>query len=136
MNTGPVSPQVKILRLYYAATALFIVLDYWFGINVRLAGLEQAPAWRGPYYLLCFACLCLMYWRPAWSPWIATAESLLTLSMLIINMALRVMIVTDAMLETGRGFVSMGEIGNFMLASGVAYVAYWSGVRTVRRDIS
>jgi len=44
--------------------------------------------------------------RPAWSSYIGAPESLLTLSLLIISMAMRVMVVTDEMIEEGRGFVT------------------------------
>ena len=75
-----------------------------------------------------------MYWRPSWSGWIATGESLITLSLLIISMALRVTIVTDEMIENGRGAVTMSEIVNFIIASGAAYVAYMRGARNIRGD--
>jgi hypothetical protein len=58
-------------------------------------------------------------------------ESLATLVALIINMALRSMIVTDAMLESGMGFVTMPEIINFVIAGGAAYVSYLQGVRSI-----
>lgn len=131
MSTAPVSIQVRLLWLYYAATALFILLDYVLNVNVRLASLESYPTARASYYVFCFACLGLMVWRPAWSTWIATGESLVTLSMLIISMALRVMIVTDDMIETGRGAVTVAELLNFMIASGAAYVAWMRGANTL-----
>lgn len=135
MTSTPVTTQVSLLRVYYAATALFIFLDYFLNINIRLAALEQAPAWRALYYVFCFVCLGLMYWRPSWSAWIATGESLITLSLLIISMALRVTIVTDEMIENGRGAVTMSEIVNFMIASGAAYIAYMRGARNIRGDL-
>ncbi len=134
MNATPVESQFSLLRLYYAATAVFIALDYFLNINIRLAALEQAPSWRALYYLFCFACLGLMYWRPAWSAWIATGESLIALSMLIISMALRVTIVSDAMIESGRGAVTMSEVINFMLVSGATYLAYVRGAKRAMSD--
>jgi hypothetical protein len=101
-----------------------MLLDYFLHINIRLVALDQAPAWRAIYYAFCLACLALMVWRPGWSGWVAATESLLTLSLLIINMALRVTMVTDAMIESGSGAVTMSEIVNFMLSSGAAYLAY------------
>ena len=49
-----------MLRIYYAATLLFVLLDYFLHINVRLAFLEAWPEMRALYYLLCFVCLGLM----------------------------------------------------------------------------
>ena len=99
----------KILIAYYAATVLFLLLDYGFGVNVRVAFLESAPGLKMTYYLVCFACLAFMLWRPALTTFVGVAESLATLVALIINMALRSMIVTDAMLESGTGFVKIGR---------------------------
>ena len=123
--------QRKILVVYYAATALFLSLDYGFGVNVRVAFLESAPGIRLAYYAVCFVCLALMLWRPGWTTIVAAVESLATLVALIINMASRSMIFTDAMLESGSGFVTMPEIINFLIAGGAAYVSYMRGLRSL-----
>jgi hypothetical protein len=126
--------SVKLLRVYYAATLLFVILDYFLNINVRLAFLEAWPEMRALYYLLCFACLGLMFWRPAWNLWIGTTESMLSLSLLIVTMGVRVMTMSEQMLRTGSGWVTMSEIMNFVIVSGVAYVAYMRGVHAVKRE--
>ena len=114
--------------VYYAATALFLALDFGFGINVRVAFLESLPGLRLGYYAVCFACLALMIWRPAWTTAVGVVESLATLIALIFSMALRSMIVTDQMLETGIGFVTMPELVNFLIAGSAAYFSYAKGV--------
>jgi hypothetical protein len=119
----------NILLVYYAATALFVSLDYGFGINVRAAFLETAPGLRTGFYLVLFGCFALMIWRPHWTTLIGIVESLATLIALIINMALRSMVVTDTMLETGTGFVTMPEIINFLIAGGAAYFSYVQGIK-------
>lgn len=124
----------KILIVYYAATALFLSLDYGFGINVRVAFLDSEPGLRLGFYAALFACFLLMLWRPNWSTVIGGVESLLTLAALIINMALRSMIVTDAMLESGTGFVTMPELINFMIAGGAAYVSYQRAIHALAHN--
>jgi len=119
----------NVLIVYYAATALFVSLDFGFGINVRAAFLEGTPGLRVGYYILLFACFALMIWRPQWSTLIGTIESLATLVALIINMAMRSMVVTDQMIETGTGFITMPEIINFFIVGGAAYVSYTQGFR-------
>ena len=69
-----------------------------------------------------------MLWRPRWSSHIGAAESLLTLSLLIISMAMRVMIVTDEMIEEGRGFVAVNELLNFAISGSIVYVSLMRGV--------
>lgn len=121
----------NILVIYYAATAVFLSLDYGFGINVRAAFLEDMPDLRMGYYLVLFGCFGLMLWRPQWSMFVGVIESLATLIALIFNMALRSMVVTDQMLETGAGFVTMPEIVNFLIVGGAAYVSYMQGARAL-----
>ena len=121
----------NILIIYYAATAVFLTLDYGFGINLRAAFLEDMPGLRMGYYLVLFGCFGLMLWRPQWSTFVGVVESLATLIALIFNMALRSMVVTDAMLETGTGFVTMPEIINFIIVGGAAYVSYLQGTKAL-----
>jgi hypothetical protein len=55
---------------------------------------------------------------------------------LIINMALRSMIVTDAILETGSGVVTMAEIINFVISGFVAYFCWQRNLsRLIRKKI-
>lgn len=136
VNASESNATRRIMVLYYAATAVFLVLDYAAGINVRLAFLDTLPALRAAYYGVCFGCLALMTWRPAWTVFVAAFESLVTLSALIISMGVRIMVVTDQMIETGRGFVSFQEIVNFILAGGIAYIAWVKGLNQLKREIA
>jgi hypothetical protein len=122
----------KLLVLYYAATMLFVVLDFALDINIRLAFLESLPTARIGYYGVCFSCLGLMLWRPGWTVPISAFESLVTLSALIISMAMRTLLATDHVLDTGTGFITMPEIYNFLISGGMAYVAWFHGVRQLK----
>ena len=122
----PLSKQV--LKVYYAGTAVFLLLDYVFQVNVRLAFLDAWPTWRFAYYCACFGLLAAIVWRPAWAEVLGVIESLVTLIALILSMAVRVMFVTDGMIETGTGFVTTQEIVNFMLAGGVAWLSWHRGM--------
>lgn len=122
----------KILVLYYAATVIFLVLDFTYGFNVRLAFLEPYPEGRIAYYGVCLVCLGLMLWRPRWTVLISAFESLITLSALIIGMGMRTLLVTDRMLETGGGLVTMPEIYNFLLSGAVAYIAWVRGITELK----
>ena len=120
-----------ILIAYYAGTALFLVLDYVLSLNVRLAFLETQPVLKAIYYAALLACLVAIILRPAWTAVVSVVESLVTLVGLIFNMALRSMIVTDAMIETGMGFVTPQEIVNFILAGGIAYISWMRGMQAL-----
>ena len=56
-------------------------------------------------------------------------ESVVTLAALIINMALRSMMVTHDVFAAEAGPVTMAEIVNFLIAGGAAYVSYVQGIR-------
>lgn len=122
----------KLLVLYYGATIVFLVLDYAMGFNIRIAFLEPYPVARLAYYGVCFTCLALMLWRPAWTVLISAFESIVTLSALIIGMGMRTLLLTDRMLETGAGLVTMPEIYNFIISGSIAYVAWIRGINSLK----
>ncbi len=119
----------RLLPWYYAATALFLVLDYVFDINIRVAFLESLPAARVGYYAVCFCCLGLMTWRPAWATLIGTFESLVTLIALIFGMAVRVLIPNDAIFAENATIVTAQEIFNFLISGSIAYLSWVKGLR-------
>lgn len=121
-----------MLLLYYAATVVFLVLDLALDFNMRVAFLEPYPAARMAYYGVCFACLGLIIWRPSWAEIIGAFESLVTLVALILSMGMRTMLLTDTMLETGTGYVTLPEILNFILSGSIAYFAWVRGVSHLR----
>ena len=122
----------RVLPWYYAATGLFLLLDYGLGINVRIAFLDEMPTARMAYYGICFACLALMTWRPGWATLIGTVESLATLVALILSMAIRVMIPNDAIFEENAAFLTAQEIFNFLISGSVAYFSWLQGLQKLR----
>jgi hypothetical protein len=120
--------STKLVTGYYGATVIFVVLDYLLDFNIRLIFLDDWPGWRAFYYGVCLSLFGIMLWRPSWSSYIGAVESLLTLSLLIISTAVRVMIVTDEMIEEGRGFVTVNELLNFGIAGTITYVSLMQGV--------
>ena len=129
------SPASRVLVWYYAATAAFLLLDYMIDLNVRLAFLDAWPAARAAYYGFCFVCLALMIRRPEWTTLIGAFESLVTLVALIFSMAIRTLVVTDQMIESGTGYVTVEEIVNFMLAGSIAYLSWIKGISRLRDEI-
>jgi ABC-type transport system involved in cytochrome c biogenesis permease subunit len=134
MRDVSVINSAKMLRVYYAATLIFVILDYYMNINVRLAFLEAWPEMRAIYYLLLFVCLGLMILRPGWSLWIGTVESMLAASLLIVTMGVRVMTMSEQMLRTGSGLVTMSEIMNFMIVGLAGSVAFRRGIAAIHKQ--
>lgn len=124
----------NILLSYYAATVLFLLLDYVLGINIRIAFLDGNDSIKIAYYAFCLACFALMVWRPGWTVAIGAVESLITLVAIILHMALRVMGISHPTMQTAQGFVTMPELINFMIAGGIAYFAWSSGMKELFGD--
>jgi len=122
------------LVAYYAATAVFLLLDYGLDINVRLAFLDTRPGMRAGYYGVLAACFGLILWRPGWAAVIGAFESLVTLIALILSMALRAMFLADPLPESQLGPVTVPEIVNFLLAGSIANLAWLRGLRALRDD--
>jgi hypothetical protein len=123
-----------LLRLYYAATVAFLLLDYLVGINLRVAFLEPWPVWRAGYYLFCLGCLGLIIWRPALTLAVSTFESVVTLSALILGMGVRVMGLSMLAPESG-GVISVEEIINFIIAGGVAWFGWFRGAEALHKSL-
>jgi hypothetical protein len=122
----------RILPWYYAASVVFLLLDFLADFNVRVAFLEPWPAMRVAYYGVCFACFGLMLWRPRWAVPIGSFESLVTLVALILSMAVRVMIPSDAVFAGTGSFVTLQEVLNFLISGSMAYLAWARGLRAMR----
>lgn len=125
------SLTIMPLFSYYLATLLFLILDYAFGINVRIAFLDTQPFARLAYYGVCLFCLALMIWRPGWTVFIATFETLVTMIALIFSMAMKTLLVSDSMLENGSPLVTTEEIVNFVLGGTAAYFAWIRGLTEI-----
>ena len=124
--------QHRLLLGYYAGTLFFLLIDAFFGVNIRVAFLDDSVGWRAAYYVLCGACfLGILKW-PHLERIIGGIESTFTLAALIISMALR------AMLPAGPGFdqpivpITIAEIVNFLIAGFFAYVSFWRGMRDLQ----
>lgn len=122
----------SVIRVYYLATVVFLLLDVMFHLNVRLAFLETSPVLRASYYAALFTCMVLVLWRPGWTVVIGAIESLIVLVALILGMGMRTMLVSDTMLERGVGVVTLPEIINFMITGGIAYLAFTQGMHRLR----
>ena len=129
---SPSFSSQSVMRSYYLATVLFLLLDIVFSVNVRIAFLDSQDTLRALYYAIIFACMVLILWRPGWTVIISVVESFVLLVALILNMGMRTMLVSDAMLESGTGFVTMPEIFNFMITGSIAYLAFMQGMKDLR----
>lgn len=125
----PRAPGTLPLAVYYAATLGFLAADLGFGFTARAAFFGDSVTLRLGWYALCCACFAVVVWKPLWAAVVALLESVASLSLLILTTALRVVIVTDDMIETGRGAVTAMEMINFLLSGGVGWFALQLNLR-------
>ena len=122
----------QLVTLYYAATVLFMLLDYGFGANVRVAFLDGYAGARAGYYAVCLFCLFLTLWRPRWGPYVGAFESLLTLVALTFAMALRVMVPTAAMFDGSQEPVTMEVVLNYIISGTFAYFIWYRRMNALK----
>ena len=124
----------RLLLGYYAATAVFLLLDVVFDVNLRVAFLDDYPAWRGAYYALCGICFLLVLKKPDWETVVGGIESLFTLIALILSFALRTVIPVE--LSAGESFrpVTVEQVINFLLSGFVAYYVWQRGLSALRHS--
>lgn len=124
----------RFFALYYAATAAFVLLDYGFGLNVRLAFLDDLPIWRIAYYIGCGVLFFVMQRFPQSAPLLAAVESLTNLVGLILETGVRVMVPSMALLERGEGLLTATDVINFLLSGSIAYLSWQSRAKAFWRQ--
>lgn len=85
MNTGY---RNSIARWYFYITPLFILLDYVWGVNVRVSALESMPPYKNLYYGFCVLCGICMYIIPRYSAVVALFESSINFMMIVLGIFL------------------------------------------------
>ena len=90
-------------RWYFYITPVFILLDYFWGLNIRIAALDAEPSYKNLYYGLCILCGVLMYIIPRVSALIAFIESLINLVMLLLIIILPYMRIITTLTEDALG---------------------------------
>ena len=120
----------RTFTAYYAATALFLVLDLGFGLSLRVSFLDAHDGWRFVYYGLCFACFFAIIFRPQWALAVTALESLATMVMLILSFWLRILPTGDTR-DVGSPAVTTSEVVNFLISGGVAWLAWSRSVSAI-----
>ena len=82
------SKRYLIPRFYYFVTPAFVLLDYFGGLNIRVAVLDELPLYKNLYYGLCVLCGVIVFVRPWITPIVALCESTVNLLMTILSMFL------------------------------------------------
>jgi hypothetical protein len=129
--------RYSIPSLYYYVTPLFILLDYGWGISIRVTVLDSMPFYKNLYYGLCALCGVGMYALPRFAPVIALFESSINFLMTVLAVFwpyYRFITETDdfltAKLPTVAGF-DAPHVANILLAGGIAILGFHGSLRAM-----
>jgi hypothetical protein len=127
--------RFSIPSLYYYLTPLFILLDYGWGISVRVTVLNSMPFYKDLYYGFCILCGVIAYALPRFAPVVALFESTINFVMTVVGVFLpyyRFIAQTKdfltAKLPTVAGFDTPHVI-NILLAGGIAILGFHGSLR-------
>ncbi|HYK83150.1 MAG TPA: hypothetical protein VEU55_08410 [Gemmatimonadales bacterium] len=118
--------HLTFLRWYYLATPLFWIAGAVWGVNVRVAFLDDFPTGRNIYYVLCCLIGVAAVRAPQYASRLALAESATNLGLLVGSLALWYLRMLEwaASPAVAVRVVKPAELVGFVLAVGVAAVSY------------
>ena len=125
----------SLIKAYYWATPIFLLLDLFFGIDVRVSAFIYHPTYKVIYYLFCFACMGIVVWRPGLSVVVGLVESSINVFVLCLGMMLSVYLATDLVLENPEGYnpITAGRVINFILSGGMCLTSFYKHMSIMNR---
>lgn len=126
----------RIIEIYYLATPLFFLTDVILDAPVRAAAFH-VPVWRYLYYVVLMGLGVLCRYKPAVAPVVGMGESAINLLLLILSIMLPIWSMADQVLahEPVSGAPTWAQLSNFVLAGGMAIVAFKRNERAFYRGI-
>jgi hypothetical protein len=73
------------VRAVYWSTPLFLVLDYFYGVSLRIPFLDALPSVKAVYYVIDLGCAVAVTVRPRWTAAIGFVESTINISLLVLS---------------------------------------------------
>jgi len=128
--------EARLVRIYYLGTPLFMLLDLFWRLNIRVAALEGRPGLRLGYYALCGGCAIVNRLRPEWAPRVGFLESSVNLLLLALSFFLSYFQLLDSLSDGMTSVPGLATLGlpNFLLAGTVWLLSARRGLwpRTIR----
>lgn len=133
-----IEPRHAIPKFYYYITPLFILLDYFGGISVRVAVLDSMPMYKNLYYGFCIFCAVSVHFRPQFTAVITLFESTIIALITVLSVFLpyvQFIMQADDVLNENWDILnafSIPKIVNLMLAGTMAIVAFYGSIEALR----
>ncbi len=106
---------LSVIKAYYWATPIFLLLDLLFGIDVRVSAFIYHPFYKFVYYLFCFVCMAIIIWKPGLSAGVGLFESSINI----------VILSTGMMLSVYLGTITIQHVVNFVLSGGICLTSFY-----------
>jgi hypothetical protein len=84
LNISSKPMAFRLVWAYYIATPLFFIMELLWGISLRVPVLLAVPL-RYVYYLSCFVCGAICYFRPRITPVIGLIESTVNIALVFLG---------------------------------------------------
>ena len=131
----------SVARWYFYITPLFILLDYIWGVNVRVSALDSMPVYKNLYYGFCILCGVCMYFVPRYSAVVTLFESIINFGMIVFSIFMpyiRNMIYAEDILNAD--FKAMEEainaqsIANLVIVGSFVVLTFHKSIRTIQES--
>ena len=132
----------SVARWYFYITPLFILLDYIWGVNVRVSALDSMPVYKNVYYGFCVLCGISMYAVPRYTAVVALFESVINFTMIMLCLFVpyvqNILFVDDIL---DADFKTMGEtlnilpIVNLLIVGSCAVLIFRRSIETIKEAL-
>ena len=128
----------SIARWYFYITPLFILLDYFGGVNVRVSALDSVPLYKNLYYGFCILCGICMYIIPRYSAVVALFESSINFMMIVLGIFLpyvqNILYVDDILNSDFKAMeesINIQPIVNLLIVGSCVILTFRKSVETI-----
>lgn len=132
----------SIARLYFCITPLFILVDYFWGVSVRVSALDSWPVYKNIYYGLCVLCGVSMYVVPRYTAVVALFESIINFTMIVLCLFVpyvkNILFVDDilgAEFKTMGGSLNILPIVNLLIVGSCAVLIFRKSLETIKEAL-
>ncbi|MFC1679388.1 hypothetical protein ACFL2T_04185 [Elusimicrobiota bacterium] len=123
-----------VLKAYYLATPVFVLLDVLFDLNFRIPFLDGVPMLKYVYYIVAFSCGILIVRVPKYSSLVTSIESLANIAMLVIGFMSKIISSVDALTVVGgQNPVPPQAVVSFAMSATALGIAYYGSEFKARR---
>jgi hypothetical protein len=129
--------RFSIASLYYYVTPVFVLLDYFGGVSVRVTVLDSMPFYKNLYYGFCVLCGVAAYALPRLTPFIAVFEGVINFLMTVLAVFLpwyQFITKTTDFLTAKLPVVPQLDtfhLVNLALAGGIAIIGFHGSLREI-----